>query len=605
MTGTSGPITFFLQGHHLAMRTRTSLLSAAILASLAVLHVESTASSGKLPGLSTQSEAAAPVAAGTVAAATPAMPAFATAGTSAAQAMVAYTRSGADADRTPQADRARALLAGPAALEARRAAADTFAANDVIVDRDGTEHVRMNRTYAGLPVVGGDLVVHSRNGQVLGVSQTLTSSARPALSAALTGDAATTIAGADFGTAFDGVSSASKVIYARDTAPTLAYQVVFNGVKADQTPTEMHYIVDAGNGRVLDKWDTVNTAAANGTGKTIYSGNVGIVTNSLASGYEMRDPSRGNTYTTDFKNGATNKTGTGTIFTDADNVWGNNANSDRASAGADAHFGVATTWDFYQTLGRNGIANNGAGSYSRVHVGRNYVNAFWSDSCFCMSYGDGDGATYSPLVDLDVAGHEMSHGVTSRSANLTYSGESGGLNEATSDIMGSMVEFYANNALDTPDYLIGEEIYIANVPGSATQKALRYMFRPNKDGASSDCWYSGVGSLDVHYSSGPANHFFYLLAEGTGAKTFSGVNHTPTTCAAGNTKAGTGTASLTGIGRSAATAIWYRALTVYMTSSTNYAGARTATLNAARDLYGTGSANYNAVAAAWSAINVN
>ena len=88
-------------------------------------------------------------------------------------------------------------------------------------------------------------------------------------------------------------------------------------------------------------------------------------------------------------------------------------------------------------------------------------------------------------------------------------------------------------------------------------------------------------------------------------QTFSGVNHTPTTCAAGNTKAGTGTASLTGIGRSAATAIWYRALTVYMTSSTNYAGARTATLNAARDLYGTGSANYNAVAAAWSAINVN
>ena len=198
-------------------------------------------------------------------------------------------------------------------------------------------------------------------------------------------------AGTDFGTRFDGVSSASKVIYARDTAPTLAYQVVFNGVKADQTPTEMHYIVAADDGRVLDKWDTVNTAAASGTGKTIYSGNVGIVANSLSSGYELRDPSRGNTYTTDFKNGATNKTGTGTIFTDADNVWGNNTNSDRASAGADAHFGVATTWDFYQTLGRNGIANNGAGSYSRVHVGRSYVNAFWSDSCFCMSYGDGAG----------------------------------------------------------------------------------------------------------------------------------------------------------------------------------------------------------------------
>jgi Zn-dependent metalloprotease len=220
-----------------------------------------------------------------------------------------------------------------------------------------------------------------------------------------------------------------------------------------------------------------------------------------------------------------------------------------------------------------------------------------------MSYGDGDGVTYGPLVDLDVAGHEMSHGVTSRSANLTYSGESGGLNEANSDIMGSMVEFYANNALDTPDYLIGEEIYIANVSGSNNQKALRYMYRPNKDGSSADCWYSTVGSLDVHYSSGPANHFFYLLAEGTGAKAYSGMDHTPSVCKAGDTKSGTGTGSLTGIGRDAATKIWYRALTVYMTSSTNYAGAKTATLSAAADLYGNGSTEYNAVNTAWTFIN--
>jgi Zn-dependent metalloprotease len=83
------------------------------------------------------------------------------------------------------------------------------------------------------------------------------------------------------------------------------------------------------------------------------------------------------------------------------------------------------------------------------------------------------------------------------------------------------------------------------------------------------------------------------------------VDHTPSVCKAGDTKTGTGSASLAGIGRDAATKIWYRALTVYMTSNTNYAGARTATLNAAADLYGNGSANYNAVAAAWSAINVN
>ena len=91
------------------------------------------------------------------------------------------------------------------------------------------------------------------------------------------------------------------------------------------------------------------------------------------------------------------------------------------------------------------------------------------------------------------------------------------------------------------------------------------------------------------------NHFFYLLAEGSGAKTIGGVAHSSATCNG---------STVTGIGRTSAAAIWYRALTVYMTSSTTYQGARTATLNAARDLYGAGSTQQNAVAAAWSGVNV-
>jgi len=190
----------------------------------------------------------------------------------------------------------------------------------------------------------------------------------------------------------------------------------------------------------------------------------------------------------------------------------------------------------------------------------------------------------------------MSHGVNSRTANLIYAGESGGLNEANSDILGAMVEFYANNALDTPDYLIGEEIFVANVSGSADQMGLRYMFDPIRDGLSPNCYYAEIGSIDVHYSSGVANLFFYLLAEGTGARTYSGVDHTPTTC---------NSSTIAGIGRTKAQKIWYRALTVYMTTSTNYAGARTATLNAASDLYGPSSAERAAVASAWSAVSVN
>ncbi len=250
------------------------------------------------------------------------------------------------------------------------------------------------------------------------------------------------------------------------------------------------------------------------------------------------------------------------------------------------------TWDYYKNVhSRNGIAGDGKGSYNRVHYGNGYNNAFWDDNCFCMTYGDGDGSQMGPLVGLDVAGHEMSHGVTSTTAGLEYSGESGGLNEATSDIFGTLVEFYANNSSDPGDWLIGENIVRAGFGGDA----LRYMDQPSKDGASADCWDSSVGDLDVHYSSGVANHFAYLLAEGSGPKVIGGVQMNGTTCNG---------ATLKGIGRDKLGDIWYRALTVYMTSTTDYAGARAATISAANDLYGAGSAESAAVAATWSAVSV-
>jgi Zn-dependent metalloprotease len=364
--------------------------------------------------------------------------------------------------------------------------------------------------------------------------------------------------------------------------------VQLQGGESDET-----LLVSAQDGRVLDRWSNRETAAATGTGRTLYSGNVSIGTNSIRNGFELRDKSRGNGYT---MNAATGRT-SGQIFKDADNSWGNNSVSDPATAAADAHFGVAATWDYYKLVhGRSGIGNDGQGASSRVHYGRKFANAFWSDGCFCMTYGDGDGVVVGPMVALDIAGHEMSHGVMSRTANLIYSGESGGLNEANSDIMGTMVEFRANGTIDTPDYLIGEEIFVANTSGSPDQAALRYMFDPSRDGLSPNCWSAAIGDLDVHYSSGPANRFYYLLAEGSGAHTYSGVNHSAPTCNG---------APVAGIGRSKAEKIWYRAVTVYMVSDTDYAGARAATLAAAGDLYGSASAERSAVAAAWAAVSVD
>lgn len=172
-----------------------------------------------------------------------------------------------------------------------------------------------------------------------------------------------------------------------------------------------------------------------------------------------------------------------------------------------------------------------------------------------MTYGDGEGGTKA-LTSLDIIGHEMTHGVTSNTANLNYTGESGGLNEATSDIFGTGVEFYAANSSDVGDYLVGEEV---DINGDGTP--LRYMDEPDKDGSSADSWYSGIGNLDVHYSSGPANHMFYLLSEGSGSKTVNGVTY--------NSPTSDGVA-VAGIGRAAALQIWYKALTTYMTSSTTY-----------------------------------
>ncbi len=144
------------------------------------------------------------------------------------------------------------------------------------------------------------------------------------------------------------------------------------------------------------------------------------------------------------------------------------------TAAADAHFGLQATLAYYKTMfGRNGIDGANRKTYSRVHYSRNYENAFWSDSCFCMTYGDG-ASTFYPLVSLDVAGHEMSHGVMSKEANLTYSGESGGLNESNSDIFGTLVEFSVNSAADAPDYWIGERVIKSNWSGRRRSRRPRH-----------------------------------------------------------------------------------------------------------------------------------
>ena len=499
----------------------------------------------------------------------------------------------ADPGPTPAAAVARAKAAITENLGKLKAtSADTFAVRDVIVDADGTSHVRMDRSIGGLPVLGGDVVVHTTDeGVWRGASMTLDRSANVGRTPKVSSAAAVTKA---LTRGLKAEGKPSLVIEARKGAPRLAYQVTTGGTQADGTPSHVTTTIDALTGAKLVTEQHIHTVG--GDGKSLYSGTVPIDTTTATGGFTLTDGVRGGGTTLD----AQNKTdsilcqlfGIGcpvaAKFTDADNHWGNGLNTDRASAAVDAHYGAATTFDYYKTQhGRNGIFNDGKGVPSRVHYGTNYVNAFWDGKK--MTYGDGDGVVAGPLVSIDVAGHEMSHGVTSATANLTYSGESGGLNEATSDIFGTAVEFYSANPNDQGDYYIGEEIM-------KDRPALRFMDKPSKDGQSKDCWYSGIGNIDVHYSSGVANHFFYLASEGSGSKVIGGLPHESSTCNG---------SSVTGITQAKVAKIWYRALTTYMTTGTTYAQARTATLNAATDLYGASSLERSTVAAAWSAVSVN
>jgi Zn-dependent metalloprotease len=480
------------------------------------------------------------------------------------------------------------VAARPADVEA--GAGETYSVYRTKVDANGAAHVRYTREYQGLRVYGGDFVVHTKpggayDGTSVGLDAPLTLSTTAKVSPAKAEKAAK----ARFSGEITGSAAPELFVDASTGTGRLAWETVVSGWAEDkQTPSKLHVITDAQTGAFIGEFDDVETVA--GTGASVYSGTVAVDTTLSGSTYQMIDPSHGNGRTCDMNNG----TSTCTTFTDADNAWGTGATSNRQSAAVDAHFGAAKTFDYFKNVhGRNGIFGNGNGVPSRVHYGNAYVNAFWDGSQ--MTYGDGSGNS-RPLVSLDVAGHEMAHGVTESvvSGGLTYSGESGGLNEATSDIFGNMVEFYANTSVDPGDYQVGEKI---NINGNGTP--LRYMYNPTLDGSSHGCWATNTNSIDVHYSSGPGNHFFFNLAEGTGATAFG------TSPVCGSAPA------VTGIGRDKAAAIWYRALDVYFTSNTRYVNSTTPantsrayTLRAATDLYGQCSTEYRTVQAAWTAVNV-
>ena len=389
----------------------------------------------------------------------------------------------------------------------------------------------------------------------------------------------------------------------RVTGYALAYLVRTRMLVGDSRPVYYDTVVSAADGHVLKQWKALKTVI--GTGYSQYNGSVPIST-TLADGvYSMKDPTRGvgGAFGAMAITNANHGSSAGAIFTNTTNSWGDGqnylpggstTNANGQTAGVNALWGLMNTYDMLKnTLGWYSLDGNNTATYIAAHVFNNYDNAFYDDSCKCMFIGDG--SSFTSLGAIDVIGHEMSHGVTAATSDLTYSGESGGLNESNSDIGGEAVEAYARAGgtgatIPNPgnDWMLGTEI-------SKTGTPLRWMYKPSKDGNSPNAWSSGIGNLDVHYSSGPNNRMFYFLSQGSNANPGSDYHSAYLTRAP---------LAMTGIGTDKAFRIWFRALTTKFTASTNYADARAKVLLSAQELYGAGSRESIAVQRAYAAINV-
>ena len=504
--------------------------------------------------------------------------------------------------------------------------AEDFTVRDVAVDPDGARHVRLQQHYRGLLVWGGQAILHF---DAKGVEGPMTDALvrgiqvdpRPNLDRA-EALAVTHASEAPQGT-YTRPPTVELVVYpaaaleraadsggghnARDFAPRvsrhhLAYHIHLELQNGSPETRHDDYLVDAHTGAILRKWSTLLTVKSQGvasvtSGRSRYSGEVKLGCLAAKCGYVMADPTRSNISTRDLGGGTEGK---GVLYVSQDGAWGDGENYDPGrgsrspngqTAAVDAHFGLQTTWDFYKNvLGRNGIDGKGRAAYNLVHYATGFDNAFWDDACFCMTFGDGD--RFKTVTALDVVGHEVSHGLCHATANLDYDGESGGLNEASSDIFGVMVQLYGHFANGEGSRLPDQGARWT-LGGDLGSTPLRYLQKPSLDGFSPDEWSEDLDYLDVHFSSGPMNRAFYFLSQGSSAR------ETADTYSRYLPK------GMRGIGNDRALRIWWRTLSTYLTPRSRYLDARHGTIRAAEDLYGKCSPESIAVRLAFHGINVD
>ncbi|WP_085522332.1 M4 family metallopeptidase [Tuberibacillus sp. Marseille-P3662] len=451
--------------------------------------------------------------------------------------------------------------------------------SDVKTDELGMKHYTFLQTVKGVKVDQAELTVHvKKDGTIASVSgkvypqakKQFKGSAKPKLSK---GDALEKawqhidVDKSETKVASKQANSVSKmkqtvekgrlVVYPHEGASRLAYHVELQFIKPYGADWQVY--VDAKSGKIVNAYNAVKNAATTGSGYGVLGKKRSLNTYYANNQYYLRDmtkPMSGVIRTTTADYG-TNVPGYWLV--DEDGMF----NANDQSAAVSAHYNAGVVYDYYyNNFDRNSYDGNGSTLTSTVHYSQNYNNAFWNGNQ--MVYGDGDGTTFIPLSGaLDVVAHELTHAVTDTTAQLVYQDQSGALNESFSDVFGTFIE--------GDDYLMGEDVYTPNQSGDA----LRSLAHPAK--------YGQPEHMDDYVQTSQDNG---------GVHTNSGIPNK----AAYNT--------LSNMSWDKAEQIYYRALTVYLSSYSDFSDARAALLQAAADLYGYNS-EYQVVANAWNQVGVN
>lgn len=454
-----------------------------------------------------------------------------------------------------------------------------FSQMSVTDDNLGFSHIKVQQMVEGIPVFGNQTIVHyNKSGEIYAVNGLYDSYAR------------------NFKRNKDFISPNQAVKIAKsqvsfdesslneDLGDNLIPKLYLYNVNGEYLPVyivrvnflypepgDWRFFINAYNGAVVNKYNEFATADTLGSGtgvlgdtKQLHLDSVVVRSgNTTQTQYQMVDKTRPAVVYTYTANYGTRIPGsiiysTTTVIND--------------KAAVDAHYYAGVVYDYYKsTFGRNGIDNNNMAMKSSVHYSRNYNNAGWTGSQ--MIYGDGDGIQFTFLSGgLDVIAHEMTHGVDSYSADLVYQNQSGALSESMADVMGCFAEFKYQPG--KADWLMGEDIYTPN----KANDALRSLSNPtlyNQPDHMNNYYNTTQDYGGVHTNSGIPNKAAYLIA----------------------------TNSAVGVAK--AEQIYYRALTVYLTSNSNFHDARVAVAQAAADLYGAGGAEVSAVNSAFSAVGIN